>query len=111
MKVIALKLSTGEDILGELESQSETDIVLTNPVAISVMRDRTGQPAIGLSPFPMHSEMSNPKEPGFKEVTFPISRKFVVYSYTPAPDYTKQYNDIFGSGILLPPTPKQVILG
>ena len=37
MKVLALKLSTGEDVLGEIESESETEFVLVNPVGITVM--------------------------------------------------------------------------
>jgi len=32
----------------------------------------------------------------------------VVYEYTPAQEYLNNYNQIFGSGIVLPPT-KQLI--
>ena len=34
MEILALKLVTGEDILGEIESQSEIEFVLVNPVGI-----------------------------------------------------------------------------
>jgi len=38
MNILAAKLITGEDILGEVEGESETEIVFTNPVGIAVMR-------------------------------------------------------------------------
>ena len=34
MKIIAMKLITGEDVLGEIESESETEFVLENPVGM-----------------------------------------------------------------------------
>ena len=56
MEIIALKLITGEDILGEIDSQSETEFVIVNPVGITVVRGKDGQPNIGFSPFPLHAE-------------------------------------------------------
>ena len=47
MEVLALKLVTGEDLLGELESQSETEFVIVNPVGIAVVR---GRPREGRDP-------------------------------------------------------------
>jgi hypothetical protein len=103
MKVLALKLITGEDVLGELESQSETEFVICNPVGISIVRGKDGQPNVGFSPFPLHSE----QKPG---TTLALAKKNVVYSYTPAEDFVSNYNQIFGSGIVLPPT-KSLITG
>jgi len=39
-----------------------------------------------------------------------LSKKHVVYSYTPAEDFVSNYNQVFGSGIVLPPT-QQIITG
>jgi hypothetical protein len=103
MKVLALKLVTGEDLLGELESQSETEFVLVNPVGIAVVRGTNGQPSVGFSPFPIHGE----QKPGN---TIALAKKNVVYSYTPAEDFITNYSSIFGSGIVVPPT-KQIITG
>jgi hypothetical protein len=103
MQVLALKLVTGEDVLGELESQSETEYVICNPVGISIVRGKDGQPNVGFSPFPLHSEQKS-------GTTLALAKKNVVYSYTPAEDFVSNYNQIFGSGIVLPPT-KSLITG
>jgi len=103
MDIIVLKLITGEEVLGELESQSETEFVLVNPVGISIVRGQNGQPNIGLTPFPMHAEQKS-------GITVPISKKHVVYNYEPSEDFKSNYNQIFGTGIVTPPE-KKLILG
>ena len=102
MKIIALKLITGEDLLGAIESESETEFVLENPVGISVIRGKDGQPNVGFSPFPLHAEQK-------KDSTIAIAKKNVVYSYVPAEDFITNYNQIFGSGIVLPPVKKLIV--
>jgi hypothetical protein len=102
MEIIALKLITGEDVLGELESQSETEFVIENPVGISVVRGQNGQPNVGFSPFPLHA-------PQIKGATMSLAKKHVVYYYTPAEDFITNYEKVFGSGIVLPPTKKLIV--
>jgi hypothetical protein len=102
MKVIALKLVTGEDVLGELEAETETHVVLSNPVGIAVVRGKEG-PSIGFSPFPIHAEQKS-------GATIALAKKNVVYSYTPAEDFITNYSSIFGSGLVVPPK-KQIITG
>jgi hypothetical protein len=102
MEVIGLKLITGEDLLGEVESQSETDFVLLNPVGISIVRGKDGQPNVGFTPFPMHAEQKS-------GATVVIKKKHVIYDYVPAEDFISNYNQIFGTGIITPP--KQIITG
>jgi hypothetical protein len=99
MKVLALKLSTGEDVLGEIESESETEFVFVNPVGITVVRGKDGQPSIGFSPFPLHGEQAT-------GTTIALPKKHVVYSYVPAEDFIRNYDSIFGAGLVVPPTPK-----
>ena len=103
MKILALKLITGEELLGEVESESETEFVIENPVGIAVVRGKDGNPNIGFSPFPLHAEQKT-------GTTIALSKKNVVYSYVPAEDFVNNYNQIFGSGIVLPPT-KSLITG
>lgn len=103
MEVIALKLVTNEDVLGEIESQSETEFVILNPVGIAIVRGKDGQPNVGFTPFPIHAEQKT-------DATVAINKKNVVYSYTPAEDFVNNYKQIFGSGIVVPPT-KQIITG
>lgn len=103
MKILAMKLVTGEEILGEIESESETEFVVCNPVGIAIVRGKDGQPNVGFAPFPLHAEQKT-------GATVALNKKNVVYSYTPAEDFVNNYNQIFGSGIVLPPT-KTLITG
>jgi hypothetical protein len=103
MNILALKLITGEEILGEIESESETEFVLVNPVGIAVVRGKDGQPNVGFAPFPIHAEQKVGS-------TVALAKKNVVYSYVPAEDFINNYNQIFGSGIVLPPQ-KSLITG
>ena len=103
MEIIALKLVTGEDVLGELEAETELVVILSNPVGISVVRGKDGTPNIGFSPFPIHAEQK-------KDNSIIFSHKHVVYHYVPAEDFITNYKNIFGSGIVLPST-KQIITG
>ena len=102
MDIIAMKLITGEEILGELESQSETEYVLVNPVGIAVVRGQNGQPSVGFAPFPLHAEQKT-------GATIALAKKNIVYSYTPAEDFITNYNQVFGSGIMVPPEKKLIV--
>ena len=102
MDIIAMKLVTGEELLGELESQSETEYVLVNPVGIAVVRGQNGQPSVGFAPFPLHAEQKT-------GATIALAKKNVVYSYTPAEDFITNYNQVFGSGIVVPPEKKLIV--
>lgn len=102
MKILAIKLITGEDILAEVDTESEVEYILVNPVGIAVVRGRDGNPNVGFAPFPLHAEQNT-------GATIAIAKKHVVYSYVPAEDFINNYNQIFGSGIVLPN--KQIITG
>jgi hypothetical protein len=102
MDIQILKLVTGEEVLSEIESQDESCYVLVNPVGIAVVRGKDGKPSVGLAPFPLHAEQKT-------GATIAITKKNVVYSYVPAEDFIKNYNQIFGTGIILPS--QQLITG
>jgi hypothetical protein len=102
VKIIVLKLATNEEVLGEIESESETEFVLENPVGIAIVRGQNGQPSVGFAPFPIHA-------PQVKGAKIAIAKKHVVYNYEPAQDFIDNYNQVFGSGIVLPN--KQIITG
>ena len=103
MKILALKLVTHEEILGEIEAESETEFVLVNPVGITVVRGKDGMPNVGFSPFPIHAEQKS-------DTTIDFLQRHVVYSYVPAEDFVKNYDQIFGVGIILPGQ-QQIITG
>ena len=101
MNMLILKLSTGEDVLTEIESESETDYVFINPVLIAVLQNKDGKPNVEFLAFPLHSE---PK----KDKTICISKKCVVYSYEPGERYVENYNKLFSS--IITPAKQELII-
>jgi hypothetical protein len=95
MNILAMRIISGEDILGEIESETDEQFVITNPVGIAIVPTPTGQHNVGFAPFPIHSEQKKGK-------TIAIRKEHVIYSYEPAQDFINNYNQIFGSGIVLP---------
>jgi hypothetical protein len=102
MDIIVLKLTSNEEVLAEIESQSDTQYVLKNPVGVAIVRGKDGQPSVGFAPFPLHAEQKS-------NAIIAIDKSHVVYSYVPAEDFISNYNQIFGSGIVLPS--QQIITG
>lgn len=101
MDIRVLKLITGEEVLGEIVSDSAV-IRVKNPVGIAVVRDKSGMPNVGFTPFPLHVESKS-------GLTVDFERQNVVYSYIPAEDFIRNYDQIFGSGIILPK--QQIVTG
>jgi len=102
MNIIVLKLTSNEEVLAEIESQTDTKYVLKNPVGVAIVRGKDGQPSVGFAPFPLHAEQKT-------DAIISIDKTHVVYQYIPAEDFIKNYNQIFGSGIVLPS--QQIITG
>jgi hypothetical protein len=94
MDIRILKLVTGEEVLGEIVLDTET-IRVKNPVGVAVVRGKDGMPNVGFAPFPLHAE-------GKSGLTVDFDRRNVVYSYEPAEDFQRNYDQIFGTGIILP---------
>jgi hypothetical protein len=103
MKILAFKLVTNEELISEVESETETEFLLCNPLGIAIVRGKDGTPNVGFAPFPIHSEQKTGN-------TLAIAKKHVVYSYVPAEDFVTNYNQIFGAGIILPGQ-QQIITG
>ena len=101
MDIKILKLVTGEEVLGEVfkDGTSADWVKLKNPVGIAVVRGKDGMPNVGFTPFPLHAE------PKSGEV-FAFRSEHIVYSYVPGEDFCSNYGQIFGSGLVVPPTPK-----
>ena len=107
MEIIALKLVTGEEVLGEVVASVATEegihsLIIKNPVGIAVVRGREGEPNIGFTPFPLHAEQKSGTE-------ISIPHAHIVYKYEPAEDFKTNYDKIFGTGIITPT--KQIITG
>ena len=47
MKIYAMKLITGEEVIGEVESHTDIEMVIKNPLGIAIVRGKDGTPNVG----------------------------------------------------------------
>lgn len=105
--VRVFRLVTGEEVLSELGEVKDTEYALINPVVINIMIGNNGMPQMSFMQFPMFSGKLNPSVKIDK--SFDLPKSSVLYSYIPDEEILNNYNNTFGSGIIVPP--KQLITG
>lgn len=99
MLVKALKLISGEELVGEVISESETNIVIKNPLAIMLSRTRDGDLSIGFVPFAPYLG---------EKIELSFDKERTLFCKEVDEKMQNQYSNIFG-GIVTPP--KKLILG
>ncbi len=89
-KVVCLKLSSGEEVVGKFVERRD-DIIRLKDVASIVMMPggQSGQVGLGLMPFLPYSDNK----------TFSFYRSFIMVDFDPNVDMLNNYNRMFGSGI------------
>ena len=103
MAVKLLRLKSGEDIVGEIVRENEELIVISNPAIlmhVSHSPGRQDQIQIGLAPWIPFSE----------EKEFKLPRDWILLTTIPAQDIVNNYNQIFGSGFVVPQVSAQTLL-
>jgi len=93
MNIKLARLVTGEDILTEYEPQ-DGGHKFTNPLIVYMKAPTTqgGMASVGLSAWVPYAESK----------TFDIATDKVVFVVDPAEDLRKQYDQVFGLGLILP---------
>ena len=88
-----VRLLGGEDLLGEVVTETDNTITLKNPVRVMLVPNKADpkQPSIGFAPY---CEWSTDKE-------VVINKSLVVTKLNPVPEFINQYNAVFG-GIQVP---------
>lgn len=100
MTVVALKLTSSEEIVGEVvESVEGSHYTIKNPVVVAIQPGPDGRAALGFLPFMPYAN----KEGGFK-----FYNQHVMLVKEVDDQMKNQYNSVFG-GIVVPP--KQLITG
>lgn len=98
-EIKSIKLVTGEELVVEVVSETETTIEFKNPVAIVLQRSRqTNEVVPGFMPW-VHAANG----------PFAVNKDKTICVAEVAEDIKNGYNQIFGSGIVVPP--KQLITG
>ena len=94
MNVKLLRLKSGEDVIADVTLvDTEDTIKLENPAILMPMGDpKGGHMQMGFGPW---APFSDQKE-------FEIPRDWLVFISTPGKDLLNQYNQMFGSGIVVP---------
>ena len=95
MNVKLLRLKSGEDIIADVTLvDTEDTIKVTNPAVIMPMgqQQQGGQMSMGFGPWAPFAE----------EKEFEIPRDWLVYLSTPSKDLFNSYQQMFGSGIVVP---------
>ena len=94
MAVKLLRLKSGEDIIAEhVQGKIGQNITIENPAMLMPMSDGRGnQVQVGLAPW----------MPFSSEKRFDLPGDWVLLLTEPAPDLVNNYNQVFGSGIVVP---------
>jgi hypothetical protein len=85
-----LKLSTGEELIGEVVSEDPT-MDIKNPCIMQLIPSRSDPTKASMGMFPYAQY--------YKGSVIEISTDHIVYMGDPVEDLYNQYNSIFGSGI------------
>jgi hypothetical protein len=97
-----LKMISGEELLAEILSETDTQLELKNVVRVVVMPTKTNPqtPTVGFAPW---ADFSEQKE-------FTIHKAHVIVAMKPVQEFINQYNSMFG-GIVAAPSSKLIIPG
>lgn len=93
MNIKLIRLQTGEDLMGDVLINENNDVVIENPCMVYV-RPTGNSASVGITRWLPYSA----------EKSFTIDSKWVVVITDPVDDLKNEYNKVFGSGIIVPPT-------
>ena len=104
MNIKAIKLVTGEDVIGEASFTAQGQLMVKNPVKLRMVPPQLqgGEPSLGFAPFPRFGLQKS-------DTVIMFEMLHVAYMYDPVEEISQNYNQIFGSGIITPT--KQIIAG
>ena len=88
-----LKMTSGDELLGEITEQTDTYVTIKNPVRVVIMPSKSDPrtPTVGFAPW---AEWADEKE-------FTIGMAHVIVMMKPVQEFINQYNSMFG-GIVAP---------
>jgi hypothetical protein len=85
------RLTTGEEIVGEIQESVGKTHTIKNPCAIGIAMSAAGQPTLNMHPWLMFSN----------EKVVNIKDEHVIFSTGVDIKIENKYNEIFGSGIVI----------
>ncbi len=101
MAVKLVRLKSGEDIIADIMAESAEIVKIKNPAMLMPMSDGRGnQVQVGLAPWMPFSEAKE----------FELPRDWVLLTTEPAQDIVNNYNQVFGTGIVVPKVSTSALL-
>jgi len=94
-KLRIIRLTSGEEILGEIEEQNNDTLRMKNPCVLGIAMGPNGKPSLQMQPLLLFSDQ--------KVVTF--KNQHVLYDVSVATELRNKYNEIYGSGIVVAKSP------
>ncbi len=91
-----LKLTTGEEIVGDIVEENSDMYRIENPCVLGIGMNPQGKASLQMQPLLIFSEQ--------KVVQIQVIH--VLYNVTVAQEIKNKYNEIYGSGIVIPPQSK-----
>lgn len=89
-KIMCLKLSSGEEVIGKLSEQGTVQTIVKDVALVIMMPGQAqGQYSLGLMPFLPYADSK----------TFAFNSQHVIVQFKPSLDMLNNYNRMFGSGI------------
>ena len=96
-----LRLKSGEDIVTDIVGENSEFLIVKNPAMLMPVGDgRGGSVQIGLTPWMPFSEAKD----------FEVPRDWVLITTEPAQEIVNNYNQVFGSGIVVPKVSPKTLL-
>ena len=96
-----LRLKSGEDIVADIIGENSEFLIVKNPAMLMPVGDgRGGSVQIGLTPWMPFSSTKD----------FELPREWVLITTEPAQDIVNNYNQAFGSGIVVPQVSSKTLL-
>ena len=89
--VKVFRFMNGEELIGQLVSESEVKFTLKDVASIQLMPGAAGKVNLGLMPFAPYAE----------ESAFEFETKHVSTKFTPNTDLLNNYNRVYGAGLVV----------
>ena len=93
MNIKLMRLSTGEDLIGDLKNLDAGGALIENPCIVYLSQNPNGGPAnLGMTRWMPYAENKE----------FLLERQFIVTVADPVEELSKQYDGVFGVGLIVP---------
>lgn len=91
MNIQCIKLSTGEDLIGDVSEQiHDGSVTISKPMAVGIAQGPNGSFQVGIFPF----------LPFAKDKQFTFRKENVLLIYEPVLELWNQYSSVHGTGIV-----------